>query len=173
MITIAIQITSSKLCVQIIRIDHFFFEGIFHISREKKPKCSILERIFPISMADLQGNQNPDDDEDEEDEDYVPGAEEDVEEEFDEEDLSDDPDNPNASRTGFECSHNSFDSLCVGLGVNISDYISLHNLQRCILSPMHNDFHFQRGKNAKQLDRLDDEKAERALSRIASGDVEG
>ena len=57
-------------------------------------------------MSDIHAN--PDDDEDEEDEDYVPGAEEDVDEEFEEEDLSDDPDNPDASRTGICVQHFRF-----------------------------------------------------------------
>ncbi len=41
-----------------------------------------------------------DDDDDEEDEDYVPEGEEDVDEEYAEEELSDDPDNPGTSKSG-------------------------------------------------------------------------
>ncbi len=49
----------------------------------------------------MSDQHNPiDDDDDEEDEDYVPGVEEDVDEEFAEEDLSDDPDKASKSRPG-------------------------------------------------------------------------
>jgi hypothetical protein len=42
-----------------------------------------------------------DDDDDEEDEDYVPEGEEDVEEEYEEDKLSDDPDNPGTTKPGM------------------------------------------------------------------------
>ena len=49
----------------------------------------------------MSTNLGDDDDDEEEDEDYVPEAEDDVEEEFAEEDLSDDPDNPGHGKTGM------------------------------------------------------------------------
>ena len=48
-------------------------------------------------------NQGDDDDDDEEDEDYVPAEEEEVDEEFAEEDLSDDPDKEGVSQSGVPC----------------------------------------------------------------------
>ena len=50
-------------------------------------------------MSTMLNMENEDSD-DEEDEDYVPGAEEDVDEEFAEEDLSDDPDKEGLKKPG-------------------------------------------------------------------------